>query len=1318
MYRNNNYDNQPSGSGESRNMQDSASGASPGGEGGAGRVYDAPAPPTMMGYPPQQFFAQGSFPTVGPPNQQQGQMPIPMMGGYFIQQPMGYPSMSSVNPYVGPGPYALHQGPVVYPNMAQAESSGDSAQHQTADRQRREPDGMDVDEAQPEPRNARPRAPTPPERVPRGESTPRPGPSTRPGARTSPQRAPRADTAPRAGPSRIDRRPSSTARRTTRHERPDLQEDLIRRLEAAGIHREFCDFLDAGTAQLVLTQLLDHNESMRAELNRMKARELVMIEQLSMAKKRPAPVSPDRGEGPSSRPMKIHQSDSRRDDRADRTESRYPDYRREPEPRRDDRRYEPEQRPREYRRIDDDTRRDDRRRDRRTDEEPRRNERRMDRESSRERDIRPVRPLPVRSVDPSGSSSATSSHSEPLDQAAARRARRVRNPDRSGNRAEVVTYQFPPAAPAPPATMPQPPSPTLPSFDDDSDMGESSDDSSKKKKKKNSAGQAQHRANQARHEENMRPGRIPDEIGVVLINGHHERDNRFWDMLDMSFYCSPSPTACTPRRPQHWPPHRRSPRGHHILVTGNQSKNKNAQVSDEDRYHGYLLLREFLRVSNSVNDRIRDRTMRLAASSEELSRLPRPDVPPANPDVPARVTRPPGAFEYRAGSRTRGAGLSQPGPGHAFDIEHWARHVLHHGRPGSTNPYGGIPMDYAFRVHRRGVMGYLLANLLAPTAYASRQEYVRIFASVVARPGRYAEAVADYNYRNPQQPFTPLQAPEFTIQRIVIADPRAGVTEQEVLRNMLDNRIPVEWADHAYTFGLYYWAFNYANSGASASFFRSIDDDRVVRLDRTGVPPAIPQWDGWRHPTTEDITRVQTLMYLELEERNMDCLESRDWLRVGQDVHFRELPSRRGQYPAHILTPPTHGLTSQNVTATPSGASTSTAATSTTVAVTASAVTQTPVDPVNALMGPLAQAAISASPGPALGDVDQEMASATDTAEATNHSASDAITKYVDTYKSLNEAVDTENLISFFDPHNAAHSIAWSNTTVGSNNGHDGGVANGTAFLNHPEVINDFAYRAIHVQTVIGKQIVQAYYGQPHHKSYYLGCSSGGRQGTQAALKYPEDFDGIVAGAPATFCNDFLGWGGMMGRYDGAPNTSLIPPALWNLVAAEVLKQCDELDGVKDGIITEPDACAFRPEAIQCMGKNTTDCLSKPQVDALRKIYSPLYGSDGKLLYPRYEPGMEAGGNWRVYFNGSINPLISGWYRFAVLNDTNYDFSEFGLREIELADRIDPGGISTSSGDLSAFQKRGGKFITYHGRRDQVSTSELFMIPALNMYRV
>ncbi|GLB45545.1 putative tannase and feruloyl esterase [Lyophyllum shimeji] len=260
--------------------------------------------------------------------------------------------------------------------------------------------------------------------------------------------------------------------------------------------------------------------------------------------------------------------------------------------------------------------------------------------------------------------------------------------------------------------------------------------------------------------------------------------------------------------------------------------------------------------------------------------------------------------------------------------------------------------------------------------------------------------------------------------------------------------------------------------------------------------------------------------------------------------------------------------------------------------------------------------------------------------------------------------------------------------TVGSNNGHDGGSWSGTAFLNHPEVINDFAYRAIHVQTVIGKQIVQAYYGEPHHKSYWL-----------------EDFDGIVAGAPATFWNDLLGWEGMMARHVGAPNpnasASFIPPALWDVVAGEVLRQCDELDGVKDGIITEPDACEFRPEAIQCTGQNMTNCLSKPQVEALRKIYSPLYGLGGELLYPRYDPGTEGNGNWQIVANGSVNPLVDGWYRFAVLNDSNYNFSDFGLKEIALADRINPGGISTSSGDLSAFEKRGGKFITYHGRRDE-----------------
>ncbi|KAF7349303.1 Carboxylic ester hydrolase [Mycena sanguinolenta] len=274
--------------------------------------------------------------------------------------------------------------------------------------------------------------------------------------------------------------------------------------------------------------------------------------------------------------------------------------------------------------------------------------------------------------------------------------------------------------------------------------------------------------------------------------------------------------------------------------------------------------------------------------------------------------------------------------------------------------------------------------------------------------------------------------------------------------------------------------------------------------------------------------------------------------------------------------------------------------------------------------------------------------------------------------------------------------------TVGSNNGHDGG--SGSPFLGHPEVINDFAFRAIHVETVIGKQIVEAYYGRPHSKSYYLGCSTGGRQGTQAALKFPEDFDGIIAGAPATDFNHLVHWTNILASYVGAPapdsSPAFIPPELWKTVAAEVMRQCDGLDGVLDGIVTEPDACDFRPEALLCRSGAALDaCLTPPQVEALRKIYSPLYGSDSELLYPRFDPGAEPSD----IFNGQFPDRSKEWVQYAVLNDTDFDFRHYGAKQAVQMDSINPGGIATFDGDLSAFRDRGGKFLTYHGRIDSAS---------------
>ncbi|KAJ6571670.1 tannase and feruloyl esterase [Mycena capillaripes] len=291
-------------------------------------------------------------------------------------------------------------------------------------------------------------------------------------------------------------------------------------------------------------------------------------------------------------------------------------------------------------------------------------------------------------------------------------------------------------------------------------------------------------------------------------------------------------------------------------------------------------------------------------------------------------------------------------------------------------------------------------------------------------------------------------------------------------------------------------------------------------------------------------------------------------------------------------------------------------------------------------------------------------------------------------------------------------------STVGSNNGHDD---DSLAFLGHPEVINDFAFRAIHVEAVIGKQIVEAYYGRPHHKSYYLGCSTGGRQGTQAALKFPEDFDGIIAGAPATDFNHLVHWTNMLAQYIGAPSPesspSFIPPRMWEVVAKEVMRQCDALDGVHDGIITEPDACDFRPEALLCNAhtagaheegagascRSCRACLTPPQVEALRKIYAPLYGPGSAFLYPRFDPGAE--GSPFDMFIGAFPDRSKNWVKHTILNDTAYDFRDYGLAHATLMDEINPGGIATFDGDLSAFRDRGGKFLTYHGRIDPVIAS-------------
>lgn len=217
-----------------------------------------------------------------------------------------------------------------------------------------------------------------------------------------------------------------------------------------------------------------------------------------------------------------------------------------------------------------------------------------------------------------------------------------------------------------------------------------------------------------------------------------------------------------------------------------------------------------------------------------------------------------------------------------------------------------------------------------------------------------------------------------------------------------------------------------------------------------------------------------------------------------------------------------------------------------------------------------------------------------------------------------------------------AYASGFGFASVAANNGHNG--TSGAPFYMHPESVADFAYRSVHTGVIVGKQLTRAFFGKRNFKSYYLGCSTGGREGFKEAQDFPDDFDGIVAGAPAidfnhlnAFSNHFFG---ILGTNTSA---TYLTPALWAAVHAEVLKQCDGLDGAVDGIIEDPELCYFRPEALICAANQTSSCLTGVQAAAVRKVYEPLYGINGTLLYPRMQPGGEIISAGLLYNGGDFS---------------------------------------------------------------------------------
>ena len=279
--------------------------------------------------------------------------------------------------------------------------------------------------------------------------------------------------------------------------------------------------------------------------------------------------------------------------------------------------------------------------------------------------------------------------------------------------------------------------------------------------------------------------------------------------------------------------------------------------------------------------------------------------------------------------------------------------------------------------------------------------------------------------------------------------------------------------------------------------------------------------------------------------------------------------------------------------------------------------------------------------------------------------------------------------------------------TIGTNNGHFGDT--GQFFYHNPEVLEDFAYRALHTGVVAGKEIVRQFYPQGFAKSYYLGSSTGGRQGWKAVQKFPDDFDGVVAGCPAFNFVNLINWSGRFFPTTGTPKAdTFLSSAEWGAVHQEILRQCDGLDGAADGIIEDPDLCQPVFETLICGSSgasNYASCLTTAQIKTVNTIFSPLYGLNGSLLYPRMQPGSELAAA-SGYYAGEPFPYAQDWYRYVVLNDPSWNPATWSVADTAMANAKDPYDIATWNGDISAFRKKGGKIIHYHGLEDPIISSE------------
>ena len=270
--------------------------------------------------------------------------------------------------------------------------------------------------------------------------------------------------------------------------------------------------------------------------------------------------------------------------------------------------------------------------------------------------------------------------------------------------------------------------------------------------------------------------------------------------------------------------------------------------------------------------------------------------------------------------------------------------------------------------------------------------------------------------------------------------------------------------------------------------------------------------------------------------------------------------------------------------------------------------------------------------------------------------------------------------------------------TASTDTGHQGG---GGPWMQNREKLIDYGHRAVHEMTAKAKAIINEFYGSAPRFSYFNGCSAGGRQGLMAAQRYPEDFNGIIAGAPALNATGRAAFAMWIAQNVHKDEASFIPAAKFPAIHEAVLQACDALDGVADRLVSDPKACKFDPQVIACRaGEDTPSCLTSAQVASTRVMYQPLVNPRTKeQIFPGLAYGSELG--WNTFAGQQPFGIAAQMFQFMVFNDPKWDYKTLNFdSHMALVSKVEGGVVNAQQTDLKKFFSGGGKLIQYHGWAD------------------